>query len=303
MARVRALNEAGYLAFWQTDLDDAEQLGREALALAREHGDRSGSAYALVLLGGIIGVGDPIAAIEYYEEALAEYEAVGDEAGRLGTLQDLASNAVGRGDYQRAISLLRDKIASTGGRDTYSLALAVGLLGFALAGNGENEEARQSFEQSLEMCRAHGFSRAEAEILLGLADLMRTAQPVEGPRVLPGEHRARLDHRTIYGSFDYCLPAHRRNRTGQRKCEDAATLLGVLAGFVERLGGSFSPEEKEELDAAIRDAREALGNEAFDAAWTEGGALSLDQAVDLSLTVTASGEPAASTGAGGRAVR
>ena len=54
LARVRALSEAGYLAFWQADLDDAEQLGREALALAREHGDRSGSGYALNLLGGII---------------------------------------------------------------------------------------------------------------------------------------------------------------------------------------------------------------------------------------------------------
>ena len=97
VARVRALSEAGYLAFWQADLDDAEQLGREALALAREHGDRSGSGYALVLLGGTIGVADPIAAIEYYEEALAEYEAAGDEAGRLGILQDLASNAVEEG--------------------------------------------------------------------------------------------------------------------------------------------------------------------------------------------------------------
>ena len=50
-ARARALSEAGNLAFWQADLDDAEQLGREALALAREHGDRSGSGYALNLLG------------------------------------------------------------------------------------------------------------------------------------------------------------------------------------------------------------------------------------------------------------
>jgi hypothetical protein len=48
---------------------------------------------------------------------------------------------------------------------------------------------------------------------------------------------------------------------------------------------TVSPEDKEELDAAIAQAREALGNEAFDAAWAEGGALSVDQAVDLSLTV------------------
>ena len=134
-ARARALSEAGNLALWQADLDAAEQLGREALALAREHGDRSGSGYALNLLGGITGVRVTTSPrSSYYEESLAEYEAAGDETGRLATLQNLASNAISRGDYQRAISLLREKIAGTGDRDTYSLALAIGLLGFALAG-------------------------------------------------------------------------------------------------------------------------------------------------------------------------
>jgi predicted ATPase/class 3 adenylate cyclase len=287
LARVRALTEAGYLAFWQADLDDAEQLGREALALAREHGDRSGSGYALNLLGGIIGVSDPIAAIDYYEESLAEYEAAGDEARRLGLLQDFASNAVGRGDYQRAISLLRDKIASTGDRDTYSLALAVGLLGFALAGNGENEEARQSFEQSLEMCRMHGFSRAEAEILLGLAELMRTASPSKALEY----YRESIELARTMGYLGLvadCLRGIATIALASGDAREAATLLSVFAALYERIGVIFSPGDKEELDAAIAQAREALGNEAFDAAWTEGGALSLDQAVELSDTVTAS---------------
>ena len=301
LARVRALNEAGYLAFWQADLDDAEQLGREALALAREHGDRSGSGFALNLLGGIIAVGDPIAAIEYYEEALAEYEAVGDEAGRRGLLQDLASNAVERGDYQRAISLLREKIATHDGRDTYSLALAVGLLGFALAGIGENDEARQSFEQSLEMCRADGFSRLEAEILFGLGDLTRTTSPSKALEY----YRESIElARTMgyLGLVGNCLPGIAVIALTSGQAKTAATLLGFRGGFAERFGG-LSPREKDELDEAIAQVSEALGNEAFDAAWTEGGVLSLDQAVELSHTVTGSGEPAGSPGAGGRAVR
>ena len=71
---------------------------------------------------------------------------------------------------------------------------------------------------------------------------------------------------------------------------DAATLLGVFAGFVERSGAILTAGDEEELDAAIAQAREALGKDAFDAAWAEGGGLSLDQAVELSLTVTASPE-------------
>ena len=284
-ARVRALSEAGNLAFFQADFDAAEQLGREALALARQGGDRRGSGYALNLLGGITGVRDPIAAMAYYEEALAEYEAAGDETGRLTTLQNLASDAIGRGDYQRAISLLRDKIASTGDRDTYSLALAIGLLGFALAGNGENEEARQSFEQSLDMCRAHGFSRAEAEILLGLAELTRTASPSKALEY----YRESIELARTMGYLGLvadCLRGIATIALASGDAREAATLLSVFAAFYERIGAIVSPGDKEELDAPIAQAREALGNEAFEAAWTEGGALSVEQAVDLSLTVT-----------------
>ena len=70
-------------------------------------------------------------------------------------------------------------------------------------------------------------------------------------------------------------------RETQRLCSASSP------GWSSALGDPQSGE-KEELDAAIAQAREALGNEAFDAAWAEGGGLSLDQAVDLSLTVTAS---------------
>ena len=285
-ARARALSEAGNLAVWQADLDAAEQLGREALALAREHGDRSGSGYALNLLGMIAMDRDPSAAVELYEESLAEYEAAGDETGRLPALQNLAANALARGDNERAISLLRERVAGTRGRDTYSLALAIGLLGFALAANGESEEARQSFEESLEICRVHGFSRAEAEVLSGLAELMRTASPSKALEYYREsiELAWTIEYPALVGE---CLRGIAVIALASGDARDAATLLGVFAGLVERIGAILSPAEKEELDATIAQAREALGNDAFDAALAEGCSLSLDQAVDLALRVTA----------------
>jgi predicted ATPase/class 3 adenylate cyclase len=287
LTRVRALNEAGNLAVFQGDVDAAEQLGREALVLAREHDDKRGAAYALNLLGMVTAQrGDYIAANERYEESLAEYEAAGDDAGRLAQLQNLASNAISRRDYQLAISLLREKIAGIADRETYDLAIAVGLLGFALAGNGENEEARQSFEESLKMSRKHGFSRVEAELLMGLADLMRTASPSSALEYYREsvELARSMGYLTLVADCVMKIAAIALAGNGAR---DAATLLGFLAGFVERLGG-LDALGKTEFDAAIAKAREALGNEVFDAAWAEGGALSLDQAIDFSLTVTAS---------------
>jgi predicted ATPase len=285
-ARARALSQAGNLALWQADLDAAEQLGREALALAREHGDRSGSGYALNLLGMIAMDRDPSAAVELYEESLAEYEAAGDETGRLGALQNLAANALTRGDNERAISLLRERVAGTRGRDTYSLALAIGLLGFALAANGEREEARQSFEESLEICRVHGFARAQAEVLSGLADLMRTASPSKALEY----YRESIELAWEMGYLALvagCLRGIAAIAVAGGDARDAATLLGVFAGLVERIGASLSSAEKEELDETIAQAREALGNDAFDVAWAQGGGLSVDQAVEFALSVTA----------------
>jgi predicted ATPase len=285
-ARVRALSEAGNLALWQADLDDAEQLGREALALAREHGDRSGSGYALNLLGMIAMDREPSAAVELYEESLAEYEAAGDETGRLGALQNLAANALARGDTERAISLLRERVAGTRGRNTYSLALAVGLLGFALSANDEAEEARQSFEESLELCRVHGFSRAEAEVLSGLAELMRTSSPSEALEYYREsiELAWTMEYQALVAG---CIRGIASITLAGGDARDAATLLGAFVGLVERISANLSPGEKKELEAAIAQAREALGNDAFDAAWAEGGRLSLDQAVELALGVTA----------------
>ena len=285
-ARARALSEAGNLALWQADLDAAEQLGREALGLARENGDRSGSAYALNLLGMIAMDRDSSAAVELFEESLAEYEAAGDETGRLTTLQNLAANALARGDNELAISLLRERVAGTRGRNTYSLALAIGLLGFALAANGESEEARQSFEESLEICRVHGFSRVEAEVLSGLADLMRTASPSNALEY----YRESIELAWEMGYLalvSLCLRGIAAIALAGGDARDAATLLGVFAGLVERIAAILSPAEKEDLDATTAQAREALGNDAFNAAWAEGCSLSFDQAVDLALSVTA----------------
>jgi len=284
-ARARALSEAGNLALWQADLDAAEQLGREALALAREGGDRSGSGYALNLLGMIAMDRDPSAADELYAQSLAEYEAAGDEKGRLAPLQNLAANALARGDNERAISLLRERVAGTRGRDTYSLALAIGLLGFALAANGESAEARQSFEESLEMCRVHGFSRAEAEVLGGLANLMRTTSPARALDYYRESIELAWEMGYLAQVAD-CLRGVAAIALAGGDARDAATLLGVFAGLVERIGATLNPGEQEELDAAIAQAREALGNDAFDAAWAVGGGLGLDQAVELARSVS-----------------
>jgi hypothetical protein len=84
-----------------------------------------------------------------------------------------------------------------------------------------------------------------------------------------------------------CLKAIAAIALAGGNARDAATLLGVCAGLVERIFTNLSPVDQEEIDAAVVQARGALENDAFDAAWAVGCGLSVDEAVEFALGVRA----------------
>lgn len=65
----------------------------------------------------------------------------------------------------------------------------------------------------------------------------------------------------------------------QGEPERTARLLGAAALLPESRGISLPPIERADLDRVMAGVRAALGEAAFAAAWAEGRALPLDQAV------------------------
>jgi tetratricopeptide (TPR) repeat protein len=65
--------------------------------------------------------------------------------------------------------------------------------------------------------------------------------------------------------------------------ENAAQLLGFLAAYRERGGMVLPPVDQAHHERALSSAREALGQEAFAAAWAAGEALTLEEAVQVGL--------------------
>ena len=63
----------------------------------------------------------------------------------------------------------------------------------------------------------------------------------------------------------------------------AARLLGAAARLREDAPAPLSPAERAITDAALASVRFALGDEAFEAAWAEGRAMTLEQAVAYAL--------------------
>jgi hypothetical protein len=61
--------------------------------------------------------------------------------------------------------------------------------------------------------------------------------------------------------------------------QEAARLLGASAAMLETMGMPYPPSDKDEVALYLTDIRSQLDEETFAAAWAEGQAMSMTEAV------------------------
>ncbi len=95
-----------------------------------------------------------------------------------------------------------------------------------------------------------------------------------------------LGHRRgiVISLFGLAGVAHANRQPGQ-----AARLLGAGEALRETIPTGLSPDERCSYDCHLAAVRAALGQEPFSAAWDEGRAMTLEQAIEYALD-TSSGE-------------
>jgi hypothetical protein len=76
-----------------------------------------------------------------------------------------------------------------------------------------------------------------------------------------------------------CMEGLARVAAVQGRPERAALLLGASAALREEMGTPLSPVARADHEHAANTARAALGVEAFEAAWTEGSGMSLEEVI------------------------
>ena len=109
--RGRALFDAGYLAFWKGDDERSSSLQNRALELGRQAKDPTVTALALVGLARIALRTDVEEAQRLCREALAITEGTADRAGRSSAMHVLGVAAQMAGDYLEARHLMSERIA------------------------------------------------------------------------------------------------------------------------------------------------------------------------------------------------
>jgi len=284
-ARARALEAAGALALYQGDMPATRALLRESLALHRQHNDERGVAWVLIYLG---WMGHDSrrnrAAARFLREALNLTRQLDDRRGIAMALNLLGMVTVSDGDRASGRSYLEEAVAlARDVGDRWVLALALANLASAVVvrfhdGTDDPFAAVPLIEEALSIWEELGERRhyAFSQLHMGMSATNRGELALA--RQMYEQCLQTFTELQDAGAMATSLTAMGYLFEGFGKLEQALVLLAASFGQLSGTGRywrGYARLHQQQLDAW----RNALGAERYDAAWTTGSAMSLDEAV------------------------
>ena len=228
------------------ELDRAMELLEASLALSREAGSIRGAAHSLWTLGATCMLGDELErAREFLEEALTLGRASGDPAIIAGILTHLGHTLLLQGDIERATAVSEEAASMLRERTNrnYYLAEVLENLGWAALLQGSSEQAKALFAQGLGLRRELGDKLMAPNTLEALASAA----------------------------------------AAQGEAERTARLYGVVEKLNEVMGIPQDAGEDALTQPYLAAARSQLDEAEWQEAWTEGRAMTLEEAISYAL--------------------
>lgn len=289
-SRVAALNALSRLETMQEDNVSALAHAEEARTLALQAQDTLGLANAVITQGqGARAYGEYEQAAALFEESLGLFRAINHDEGAFRALIDLGEVNIRLGDHERATELLEQsrRVAHSIGH-TWGVAYACRHLGRIAYRQGDLDRATTLLEEALLYWRGIGATRGPHWALYELGNVLLSR----------GEHlRAAASYRESLG-----LCSNSGDRLGTIRCLEglagveaalqeadqtapatrsmrAARLLGSATAQREALGTAFQPADRPTVGLTEAAARARVGDAAFAAAWAEGQAMTVEQAI------------------------
>jgi non-specific serine/threonine protein kinase len=283
--RARVRNAAGTLARAQGEYAAAWSWLQQSRAVYEMIGDRRGVAWTAVDGGLVMRVSGAYAqARALLEHGVELCRAVGDRRELAVALTVLGELARDEGDYARATALIEESLDLVQpSADPWLISNRLMHLGVLASRQGDQERAAGLLGQALAMKQA----------LADPGDVawVRTLQGmVERKRGRPDRARTCcIESLPVFVQLGMpwgvveCLELLAALGPWDGGPDRAGRLFGAAAAVRARIGFGRPPSERAEYDQAIAAARHRLTDGAFDRAWAEGQALSLEQAVRFAL--------------------
>jgi predicted ATPase/class 3 adenylate cyclase len=241
--RARALNWAGHLAHRQGDPERVSTLCGEAFALAQAVGDEHESAQALHYLAHAAEIG---------------------------------------GDHCRAAELLESSVAlHRAAGNTPGLGAALQCLGNAARHSEDYPKAAALYDEAVEVFQALGDALGKARTLHSLGYVRLRQGDRQGSQSLFRESLTlakELGDRRVIN----CL-AGLAATSAESNPQWAVKLYSAAAALMSAANIRLEPVTRRDVDHYMAVAKERLGDAGFSAAWAEGRAMTLEQAVEYAL--------------------
>jgi non-specific serine/threonine protein kinase len=243
----KALQSIGEVSYWQeVTTSQVRPLFEESLKVFRALGDKQGISEVLWDLGLIASdEGNFALARSLHQESLMIGQALGNQKGIREGYLGLGLLAMAEGDYTTARFHLEKSLAMVEQLGpSYSLAFSLVWLGLAALRQGDSTAARARFEKSVAIRREVGDKAGMSASLEGLAGLA----------------------------------------AAQGQAIRAARLFGAAQAVRDTFGARMPASERTEYEHNMAAARALLDDAAFNAAWAEGRAMTMEQAVEYALS-------------------
>jgi non-specific serine/threonine protein kinase len=242
--RAKALNGAGNLAHAQGDLERAAALHQESLAVRQALGDAHSIAISLNSLANVaVDRGDYDAARALHEDNLALRRELGDDRGIAIALNNLSVIARDQGDWERAAAL-----------------------------SGESAELFDALGDKQGVALAH-VTLGAAKYHLG-AHAEATALHQQSLAVFSETENRREIAECLEVLAMLATPGHSSH---------AARLFAAAEVAFEEIGSSMRPSKNPRYEGYVAEVRGRLGEQRFAAAWAEGRAMRLEDAMTAAL--------------------
>lgn len=245
----KILNGAGIIAFARGDPVEGKRWNGEALEIARGNLDKYNWAWALFWLSAhaTTNPAEYEEGVALCEKAIALYQEIDYKSGLAWTHNQIGELTRLLQDYTRA---------------------------------------RESYEQSLAICRETGNKRREAIALLNLSYValyqneifQAEAYALEGLALL---RELNLKYHSVIGMAMLAGPV-----AMQGNVLKAAKLLGASESNFEKMAVDLQAADQVEIDRFVAFTRANIDAESFELAWSEGREMTYDEALDYALDLS-----------------
>jgi predicted ATPase/DNA-binding SARP family transcriptional activator/DNA-binding CsgD family transcriptional regulator len=277
----RAVFGAGGMAYTQNDHARAAPLLEESYALFREAEDKSGMALALNAMAALADQHSE-RAMSLYEAGLALYRELGDIAGQALLLNNLAILAASRGEYQRAAEQAEESLTLNRRLgDRWGMGVALSNLGDFMFYLGDLDRATALQEQSLALKYEIGDALTIPQCLVRLGDAALERGDDEAACALFRETVERCRELGVIHEAACAMEGLAVVIARAGEATRAARLLAAVESVV--LDDDSPPGHRSRSARRVAIVRKLLDEATFEAASTQGEALSFEQAEEEAL--------------------